>query len=588
MAGGISLNTSMRSNLLSLQNISGQVDSTQNRLATGLKVNSAIDNPSSFYTAKSLNNRATDLSTLLDSMEQAVSTVKAANTALEAGSELLAHATALANSTLDTTVIPSFQDMQALVGDSGTVVTTAQELKNAVNSGVKTICVYGEINYFENETLKLQDGQKLVGTEYFTGYTGNEKFSKINFKGNQNNAIECRENTISDLALNFDCTSTTICNLIFKNGNAKLNISNLDLNLSSLDATSQNLQGAIYAYYGELAIDGTININGTGARGGLTTFECHTTISKDAVVNIKNTSSRYENYSFMMYRNSVVDLYGTINCNGRTFFGYKEYDNNTLNIYNGATINTAKGFLIDASNSDDTRNKISFEAGSRLNINDGYGLVSTISTGTSILGNATYRTNITSQNLGTLPGFTKTTNTTDWNNFPPVNKRTANNTDKTAKGYKKLINQYDELMNDASYKGINLLKGNDLSVMFNEDRSSSLTVDGADMTSSSLGLTTFDWQTQGDIAQSLSEIANALSSIRSFTTELGNNYSILTTRQNFTDSLINVLTEGADNLTLADMNSESATMLALQTRQQLAVNALSLASEATREILKLF
>ena len=98
MAGGVCLNTSMRGNLLSLQNISRQVDSTQNRLATGLKVNSAIDNPSSFYTAKSLNNRATDLSTLLDSMEQAVSTVKAANTALEAGSELLAHAAALANS----------------------------------------------------------------------------------------------------------------------------------------------------------------------------------------------------------------------------------------------------------------------------------------------------------------------------------------------------------------------------------------------------------------------------------------------------------------------------------------------------------
>ncbi len=268
MAGGISLNTSMRSNLLSLQNISGQVDATQNRLATGLKVNSAIDNPSSFYTAKSLNNRATDLSTLLDSMEQAVSTVKAANTALEAGSELLAHAAALANSTLDTTVIPSFQDMQALVGDSGTVVTTAQELKNAVNSGVKTICVYGEINYFENETLKLQDGQKLIGTEYFTGYTGNEKFSKINFKGNNERAIECRENTISDLALNFDCTCTTRGNLIFKNGNAKLNVSNLDLQLSSLDATSGNLQGAICAYYGELAIDGTINVNGTGVAVG--------------------------------------------------------------------------------------------------------------------------------------------------------------------------------------------------------------------------------------------------------------------------------------------------------------------------------
>ena len=272
MAGGISLNTSMRSNLLSLQNISGQVDSTQNRLATGLKVNSAIDNPSSFYTAKSLNNRATDLSTLLDSMEQAVSTVKAANTALEAGSELLAHAAALANSTLDTTVIPSFHDMQALVGDSGTVVTTAQELKNAVNSGIKTICVYGEINYFENETLKLKSGQKLVGTEYFTGYAGNEKFSKINFKGNQINAIECRENTISDLALNFDCSSTGAANLIYKASNTKLSINNLDLNLSSLDATANGLQGTILAYYGELAIDGTININGTGALGGADNF----------------------------------------------------------------------------------------------------------------------------------------------------------------------------------------------------------------------------------------------------------------------------------------------------------------------------
>ena len=65
---GISLTASMRSNLLSLQNISGQVSSTQNKLATGNKVNSAIDNPSSYYTARSLNNRADDLNALLDSM----------------------------------------------------------------------------------------------------------------------------------------------------------------------------------------------------------------------------------------------------------------------------------------------------------------------------------------------------------------------------------------------------------------------------------------------------------------------------------------------------------------------------------------
>ena len=70
--------------------------------------------------------------------------------------------------------------------------------------------------------------------------------------------------------------------------------------------------------------------------------------------------------------------------------------------------------------------------------------------------------------------------------------------------------------------------------------------------------------------------------------EFGNNYSILQTREEFTESLVNVLEEGSDKLVLADMNEESANMLALQTRQQLAVNSLSLASQASQSILQLF
>ena len=70
--------------------------------------------------------------------------------------------------------------------------------------------------------------------------------------------------------------------------------------------------------------------------------------------------------------------------------------------------------------------------------------------------------------------------------------------------------------------------------------------------------------------------------------ELGSYYNIVLTRQDFTENLINVLEEGADKLTLADMNEESANMLALQTRQQLAINSLSLASQAAQGILRLF
>ena len=87
---------------------------------------------------------------------------------------------------------------------------------------------------------------------------------------------------------------------------------------------------------------------------------------------------------------------------------------------------------------------------------------------------------------------------------------------------------------------------------------------------------------------SLTEISNALNSLRDISAQFGNYYSILTNREEFTENLINVLEEGADKLTLADMSEESANMLSLQTRQQLATNALSLSSQASQSILKLF
>ena len=76
--------------------------------------------------------------------------------------------------------------------------------------------------------------------------------------------------------------------------------------------------------------------------------------------------------------------------------------------------------------------------------------------------------------------------------------------------------------------------------------------------------------------------------MRNFQSELGTNYSIIQTRQNFTDALSDILETGADDLVLADMNETSAEYLMLQTRQQLAVNSLSLASQSASSILSLF
>ncbi|MFN3499830.1 MAG: flagellin [Pannonibacter indicus] len=100
--GDVVLSAGVRQNLLSLQSTAELMSLTQNRLATGKKVNSALDNPNSFFTASGLNNRAKDLSTLLDDMGQVVQTMKAADQGITNITKLTETAKAKANQALQT------------------------------------------------------------------------------------------------------------------------------------------------------------------------------------------------------------------------------------------------------------------------------------------------------------------------------------------------------------------------------------------------------------------------------------------------------------------------------------------------------
>src|SRR6201991_4124037 len=93
----ITLSAAVRSNLLSLQNTAALLDTTQTRLATGNKVNSALDNPTSYFTASALNARASDLGNLLDSVGNAVQTIQAANDGITSITKLVESAQATAN-----------------------------------------------------------------------------------------------------------------------------------------------------------------------------------------------------------------------------------------------------------------------------------------------------------------------------------------------------------------------------------------------------------------------------------------------------------------------------------------------------------
>src|SRR6202162_6062093 len=101
---GIVLSASVRQNLLSLQNAASLLATTQNDLSTGNKVNSALDNPTNYFTAQGLDNRASDISNLLDGIGNGVQVLQAANTGLTSLQSLVSSAQSIATQALQTTI----------------------------------------------------------------------------------------------------------------------------------------------------------------------------------------------------------------------------------------------------------------------------------------------------------------------------------------------------------------------------------------------------------------------------------------------------------------------------------------------------
>src|SRR5215510_14523048 len=101
---GIILSASVRQNLLSLQSTSDLLAATQNRLASGKRVNTALDNPVNYFTASSLDARASDINNLLDSIGNGVQVLQAANTGITSLQKLVDSAKSVANQALQTTV----------------------------------------------------------------------------------------------------------------------------------------------------------------------------------------------------------------------------------------------------------------------------------------------------------------------------------------------------------------------------------------------------------------------------------------------------------------------------------------------------
>ncbi|HWJ87555.1 MAG TPA: flagellin [Pelagibacterium sp.] len=488
----VTLSKAVRSNLLSLQNTANMMASTQNRLATGNKVNSALDNPTNFFTASSLNSRAGDISQLMDSMANGIQTIEAADNGLTAITKTLE---SMSSTLRQARQDKSFQTASYTIALGDTPAGTEQL---SLSGGALSSAFAIDLTTTENTATPVSvtgsvDELTTASSLADAGFTSPAAAGTI--------TIGDGTNTVA-----FSTTAgavETVGDLISAiNGNADLKVT------ASLNSAGELVLAAD---------DNTVGISvayGGAATAGTSGFAAATATPPTAVdTNVAKT---------------VDALVSEIN--------------------NNASVNTA----IRASNDN---GKLRIE---NLSTQDITTTTPTGVSGEAKIGGNTVRADLTKQ-------------------------------------YNELRDQLDKLADDASFNGINLLRGDNLKITFNETGTSEIDIQSKDaksINSATLGIQTnmeeADFDSDATIDGFLAEVKTAINSVRSQASAFGSSLSIVENRQNFSKNMINTLQTGASNLTLADANEEAANLLALQTRQQLSSTALSMASQADQAVLRLF
>ena len=168
---GIVLSASVRQNLLSLQSTAELLSTTQNRLSTGKKVNSALDNPTNYFTAQSLNNRASDINNLLDGISNGTQVLQAANTGITSLQKLVDTAKSIANQALQTSVGYSTKANITTTAPTGAgalaVAGTASDLTNAGT------------NSLQGTTLVFKTSATASATFTFSNVAGATNFNSV-------------------------------------------------------------------------------------------------------------------------------------------------------------------------------------------------------------------------------------------------------------------------------------------------------------------------------------------------------------------------------------------------------------------------
>jgi flagellin len=534
---GIVLSASVRQNLLSLHSTATLLATTQNDLATGNKVNSALDNPTNFFTSQGLNNRASDINNLLDGIGNGVQVLQAANTGITSLQSLVASAQSIAN-----------QVLQAPAG-----YTTKSNVTTTAITGATASNLLGTPTAFTSATFTtaaaLTDSTTattVTGATALSGGTTSTDGLATSIAAGSTLVVDGK--TITFVTTGATSTSAT-------GGSINLTTGKVSDVLAAIDQITGSAAGTSVVTGGKLVL-------ATGTTGPLTITGTAGTLTSLGLGTGVNQAPGGGTTALGGLTLTIAATLPSLTATSLTF-GTGNGQISTLNQLNTALAANDLQASIDST-----------------------GAINIVTTN-----------NAASATLGAISGTAVTTSGAAFASLgaggaaPVADPNSQATRASLVAQYNNVLQQINTTSQDSSFNGINLLNGDTLNLTFDETGASKLAISGVTFNTAGLGLSSLtqgtDFRDNNSANTALTALTNASTTLRSEASALGSNLSIVQIRQDFNKNLINVLQTGSSNLTLADTNQEAANSQALSTRQSIAVSALALANQSQQSVLQL-
>jgi len=531
---GIVLSASVRQNLLSLQSTADLLSTTQNRLATGKKVNTALDNPTNYFTAASLDNRASDINNLLDGIGNGVQVLQAANTGISSLQKLVDSAKSVANQALQSAVGYSAKSNVSTAAITGATAADLRGTSSFVNAQV----VGTVINNNLASPVAITSATKLLSAA-----------TSDSLAATPTGVLTVNGKTITFSTGQTTSTTDASGNVTLGTGaGSTLAVSDL---LTAIDS-----------------ITGATGPTASSVVGGKLTISSG--VASDLVISGTGTSlTAFGLTAGTTARTTTTPLGGLTLTIGAT--GGGTATNITFGDGTGGTVKSLN------------------DLNTKLATNN---LQATIDSAGVI--NITTSNDTASATIGAIGG-TAAASGKAFNGLTaaaPVQDAAAQLVrSNLVSQYNNILDQITSTSQDASFNGVNLLNGDQLKLTFNETGTSTLKIQGVTFNAAGLSLSKLsvgtDFLDNTSANKAIVTLNTASSTLRTEASALGSNLSVVQIRQDFSKNLINVLQTGSSNLTLADTNEEAANSQALSTRQSIAVSALALANQSQQSVLQL-